>query len=120
MADELQEPTVETTPKAGALGSPPSANPEIDFVLQALVDFVNQGAMEFGITLLVQGLLVSGQLTSFHRYAGEFREKFQGALPPELREDFGSLLDAIHGVPEPAEQAEVLDKAVRHLPQFIH
>lgn len=65
---------------------PPAPNPALpDLYLQALVNIVNGKDIEFPITLFVGGLIVSGQLTSGHKY-------FEG-LGEQLTQFFGGPSD---------------------------
>jgi len=64
----------------------PEPNPALpDWYLQALVETVNGKDIEFPITLFVGGLIVSGQLTSGHKY-------FEG-LGTQLTQFFGGPSD---------------------------
>lgn len=73
MTDENQEQTTSASA---------DMNPALpDWHLQELVSFVNGGDLEFPITLFVGGLVVSGQLTSGHKYfegLGEQLTQFMG------------------------------------------
>lgn len=77
MTTESQEQPTATTP------APDSSLP--DWYLQSLVDMVNGKDFEFPITLFVGGLIVSGQLTSGHKY-------FEG-LGEQLTQFFGGPSD---------------------------
>lgn len=87
-----------------------------DWFLQSFVDIVNASELEFGITLQVSGLLVSGNLVGGKKYFDGFAEDFSGAYAndPETAEIIKNSL-AKHGeMYEEKEGVEILP------PQFIH
>lgn len=86
MSDESEEQVAaETTPP----------NPELpDWYLQNLVEIVNGNDFEFPITLFVGGLMVSGQLTSGHKYfegLGEQLTQFFGGPSDDTQENVNYL-----------------------------
>jgi hypothetical protein len=53
----------------------------VDWYLQNLVSIVNKGSLEFGITLFVEGLIVSGKLVGGKKYFETFAQEFARAYP---------------------------------------
>jgi len=53
----------------------------VDWYLQSLVSVVNESDIEFGITLFVEGLTISGQLVSGRKYFETFAKDFSDAYP---------------------------------------
>jgi hypothetical protein len=90
---------------------------ETDWFLQSLVKMVNGFTIEFGITLQVSGMLVSGNLVSGEKYFEGFAADFSGPFNAEpevaesIRKNFSSYGE-IYRVDN--------DEATRPLPQFIH
>ncbi|WP_263143463.1 gas vesicle accessory protein GvpU [Pseudomonas sp. RIT-PI-AD] len=67
---------------------------QTDWLLQRLVQMVNNTELEFGITLTVGAGLVSGQLISGKQYFKTISQAFAGASPDEteeIRSAFNSL-----------------------------
>ena len=98
-----------------ALQEPNSELP--DWYLQALVQMVNGKDIEFPITLFAGGLIVSGQLTSGHKY-------FEG-LGVQLKQFFGKSTehtdDVIKYFTQPAEiYLKDNKKEKTPPPQYIH
>ncbi|WP_421851711.1 gas vesicle accessory protein GvpU [Marinomonas sp.] len=88
-----------------------------DWYLQQLVDMINGKEYELPITLFVNGLIVSGQLTSGHNY-------FEG-LGEQLTEFFGGPSDdtskAVALLTAPADMYTNDDEdEEKPLPQYIH
>ncbi len=53
----------------------------VDWYLQSLVSTVNASTIEFGVTLLVEGAIVSGLLVSGKKYFEIFSKEFADAYP---------------------------------------
>lgn len=103
----------QTKPEASQ--EPDHAQP--DWYLQVLIDTVNGKDYELPITLFVGGLIVSGNLTSGHKY-------FQG-LGEQLTEFFGGHSEdtekAVQYFTSPGKiYAEETDSEPKSPPQFIH
>jgi hypothetical protein len=68
----------------------------VDWYLQNLVALVNDTPIEFGITLFVGGVTISGQLVSGKKYFETFAKEFSDAYPgsaetqENLRQAFAS------------------------------
>jgi hypothetical protein len=73
-------------------------NPALpDWYLQSLVDLVNGNEFEFPITLFVGGLMISGQLTSGHKYfegLGEQLTQFFGGPSEDTKKTVDYLTSA--------------------------
>jgi len=67
---------------------------EVDWYLQELVNFANEGGIEFGLTLFLGGCVVSGTLISgktyFEEFARGFSEACSGANQSEIYEALAS------------------------------
>jgi hypothetical protein len=91
--------------------------PSVDWFLQSLVSIVNDNPLEFGITLFVGGVTISGQLVSGKKYFETFAKEFSDAYPGKadtqegIRQAFASHT-AIYDRRE--------DEEVAPPPQFIH
>lgn len=89
-----------------------------DWFLQKLVQFANDYGFEFGVTLQVGGMLVTGTVISGAKYFDEFSDSFTGGLDErlELNETFQKLFTSyksIYDVP-PEESANVPP------PEYVH
>lgn len=58
----------------------------VDWYLQKLVATVNTSNVQFGITLFVEGIIVSGQLVSGKQYFEAFAQEFSAAYPGDAEE----------------------------------
>src|SRR5690554_2927731 len=60
----------------------------VDWYLQNLVSVVNGSNISFGITLFVEGVVISGTLVSGKKYFETFADEFSSAYPgdDEVRE----------------------------------
>lgn len=71
----------------------------VDWYLQSLVTTVNSTDVQFGITLFVEGAIVSGLLVGGKRYFETFAEEFAAAFPgdaegkEEIRRSFASYAE---------------------------
>jgi hypothetical protein len=89
----------------------------VDWYLQSLVSLVNKSNIEFGITLFVEGLTISGQVVSGRKYFETFAKEFSGAYPgnAESQENIRQAL---------ASRASIYDHkdsdGTPPPPQFIH
>lgn len=92
--------------------------PHADWFLQKLVEFANQFSLEFGVTLQVSGMLVSGTVVSGKRYFESFASSFSAGFVDfqEAGEAMKELIENYKGIYEsgPAEEAQ------RPPPEFIH
>lgn len=89
----------------------------VDWYLQRLVAIVNNTNVEFGLTLHVEGAIVSGLLVSGRRYFETFAQEFAGAYPDDEdgKENIRKALASHASIyDEPQAETEVLP------PQFIH
>lgn len=89
----------------------------VDWYLQRLVAIVNNTNVEFGLTLHVEGAIISGQLVSGKRYFETFAQEFAGAYPgdEEGKENIRKALASHASIyDEPEAGTEVPP------PQFIH
>ncbi|MCC4603233.1 gas vesicle protein [Xanthomonas campestris pv. badrii] len=90
----------------------------VDWYLQKLVGIANTSNTQFGITLFVEGVIVSGQLVSGKQYFEAFAQEFSAAFPgsDEEKEDvrlaFASHA-SIYDTEDDAQQGSTP-------PQFIH
>jgi len=102
----------------GAVAEATQPNPALpDWYLQNLVELVNRKDIVFPITLFVGGLMVSGQLTSGHKY-------FEG-LGEQLTQFFGGPSeDAKKSVEYMTSPKDIYIKKdesqERPMPQYIH
>ena len=89
----------------------------VDWYLQTLVSITNTQGMEFGITLLVEGIIVSGILIGGKKYFETFAEEFADAYPgdAETKEMFRDAIASAAGIYERKENGEDVTP-----PQFIH
>lgn len=92
-------------------------NAYVDWFLQTLVNCVNKSTLEIGITLSVQGLVISGVLISGKAYFKEMPELVTAACPEEFRESFKQFL-AIPGTLYAGDTNENVDINAA-LPQYI-
>lgn len=88
----------------------------VDWYLQKLVSIANSSGIQFGITLVVGGSVVSGQLVGGQKYFEEFAREFAEAWPGERREDIRRAF---------ASNAEIYQRSPQEdekgfPPQFIH
>lgn len=90
----------------------------VDWYLQRLVGIANTSNVQFGITLFVEGIVVSGQLVSGKRYFEVFAEEFSAAYPgsadekEDIRRAFASHA-SIYDNGDDTQQSSTP-------PQFIH
>ncbi|KGK58581.1 hypothetical protein FHR53_000663 [Xanthomonas arboricola] len=90
----------------------------VDWYLQKLVGIANSSDAQFGITLFVDGIIVSGQLVSGKQYFEAFAQEFSAAYPgdaeerEEIRRAFASHA-SIYDSEDDAQQSSAP-------PQFIH
>ncbi len=89
-----------------------------DWFLQTLVNMANNSSLEFGITLQVSGMLVSGNLVNgkvyFEGFAADFASPF--ANDPETAESIKKSFSQFGEV----YTHEGDDQADRPLPQYVH
>jgi hypothetical protein len=86
----------------------------VDWYLQQLVSIVNTSDIEFGITLVLGGSVVSGRLIGGKKYFEAFAADFAEAWPSETKSEIRRAL---------ASKAEIYDNsrdAQTAPPQFIH
>jgi hypothetical protein len=88
----------------------------VDWYLQSLVSTVNTTDVQFGITLFVEGAIISGLLIGGKKYFETFANEFAGAFPGDdeaketIRQSFASYAE-IYTSEESADLPP---------PQFIH
>lgn len=84
MADEQQEQNEQIEPMNPAMAD----RPKIDWHLQGLVTMANEHGIEMGITLILGGTVITGQLISGKTYFESFAEEFANAWSEddEIRE----------------------------------
>lgn len=90
----------------------------VDWYLQKLVGIANNSDVQFGVTLFVEGVVISGQLVSGKRYFEAFAQEFSAAYPgdadekEDIRRAFASHA-SIYDSEDDAQQSSTP-------PQFIH
>lgn len=89
----------------------------VDWFLQNLVNIVNTSDLEFGITLVVGGSVVSGRLVGGKKYFETFASEFSAAWNDESKESIYKAF-AQHG--DRYEQKEGEEGKDIPPPQFIH
>jgi hypothetical protein len=94
----------------------------VDWFLQTIVDYTRNG-IEAGITLTLQGQLVSGTIISAARYHDLFADQFASAFPEDQR---ASMAETMRGykrmygaAAEPGDATEE-EQADVPLPNYIH
>lgn len=89
----------------------------LDWYLQKLVATVNSSNVQFGITLFVEGIIVSGQLVSGKQYFEAFAQEFSAAYPgdAEEKEDIRRAFASHASIYDTEEDAQS-----SRPPQFIH
>jgi hypothetical protein len=90
---------------------------DTDWFLQSLVSMVNNSSMEFGITLLVDGMLVSGNLVGgkayFEGFGADFATPFKDPeVVKQLKDSFGSYGEIYDANPDDDKEPPP--------PTFIH
>lgn len=91
---------------------PPDSTPidlELDPVLQIFTNLANKSGLSFGITLMVDGLVISGFLISATEYYEGVSESWGAAWPQqELRESMQALLAKLkeNATPSPGNEYE--------------
>ncbi|MCC8537358.1 gas vesicle accessory protein GvpU [Xanthomonas axonopodis pv. poinsettiicola] len=93
----------------------------VDWYLQKLVGIANASNTQFGITLFVEGVIVSGQLVSGKQYFEAFAQEFSAAFPgsDEEKEDI-RLAFASHASIYDAAADDDDGQQSSAPPQFIH
>lgn len=88
----------------------------VDWFLQSLVSVVNEGPVEFGITLFSEGLIISGLLVSGRKYFSTFASEFSGAYPgdEETKATIKAAFESNSAIYDHEPDVEVPP------PQFIH
>lgn len=91
-----------------------------DWFLKTFVTMANESNISVGITLLVKGALVSGEIISGPKYFEELGKQFGGALG--MNEDDGAALwrplaESLYVKSEPYEE---VDGNTQQNPSFIH
>jgi len=87
----------------------------IDWFLQRLVDIVNGSDLEFGVTLIVGGSIVSGRMVGGKKYFETFAKEFSDAFPGDARERIYESFAQHGGIySQPNDENEGAP------PQFIH
>ncbi|WLA29785.1 gas vesicle accessory protein GvpU [Xanthomonas citri] len=90
----------------------------VDWYLQKLVGIANTSDVQFGVTLFVEGIVISGQLVSGKRYFEAFAQEFSAAYPggadekEDIRRAFASHA-SIYDSEDDTQQSNTP-------PQFIH
>jgi hypothetical protein len=86
----------------------------VDWWLQSLVSLANNSQIEFGITLNVEGLVVSGLLVSGRKYFELFAQEFATSLPCDSEETEDYIREKFAG------NADIYDTDAEDPPNFIH
>ncbi|MFC6841510.1 gas vesicle accessory protein GvpU [Xanthomonas theicola] len=89
----------------------------VDWYLQKLVTIVNTSAVQFGITLFVEGAIVSGLLVGGKKYFETFAQEFSAAYPGDA-EGKESIRQAFASHATIYDAAE--DQQATSPPQFVH
>lgn len=89
----------------------------VDWYLQRLVSIVNTSNVEFGLTLHVEGVIVSGLLVSGKKYFETFAQEFAGAFPggDVTKENLRQAIASNASIYDESEAGSELPP-----PQFIH
>ncbi|KOB19079.1 gas vesicle protein, partial [Xanthomonas arboricola] len=89
----------------------------LDWYLQKLVATVNSSNVQFGITLFVEGIIVSGHLVSGKQYFEAFAQEFSAAYPgdAEEKEDIRRAFASHASIYDTEDDAQS-----SRPPQFIH
>ncbi len=107
------------TPAAPAPG--PACTPGVDEILRAIVNGIDhQPGFEFGITLHVQGSVITGQLCAAQSYFDELSQilrDFDAARPNPAREMYSRLFTRASELLAPSKDHE-RDQSTS--PSFIH
>jgi hypothetical protein len=88
----------------------------VDWFLQRLVSIVNESGVEFGITLVVSGSIVSGRLVSGKKYFETFAKEFSDPMAEDSRASVYQAF-AQYGEIYSSSEGEGSDTPP---PQFIH
>jgi hypothetical protein len=88
----------------------------VDWYLQQLVAIVNKSDIEFGITLVVGGSVMSGRLIGGKRYFEEFARDFSAAWPTETKDEIRRALASKGELYDNSKDTDTLSTP----PQFIH
>jgi hypothetical protein len=94
----------------------PTSTPGADWFLQSLANVAANG-VEFDLTLLVGGFLVSGMLVGERKYFESFATDFSSTFPREAAEEVKKTMMAPADIIKKAEE-ESSDS--RPLSEFIH
>lgn len=89
----------------------------VDWYLQNLVSVVNGSNISFGITLFVEGVVISGTLVSGKKYFETFADEFSSAYPgdDEVREGIRQAFASNASLYDNQSKSKDLPP-----PQFIH
>ena len=98
------------------IGKPKQEGVGVDWFLQLLVRWTNQGQLLYPITLLVDGLLVSGYLAEAKEYFDAMQEEWDQAIHGQTKKV--SLFREIGETVREAQEAAA--ETFAPLPQFIH
>ena len=109
---------------------PETTYPLTDWFLQQLVAWANDRAMEYGVTLHVGGLAITGTLINGRTYFEEIAKLLAGAVTIENEEEGGgrsNLQEAIAGMGRIYPEREYIDRleagediSLPNQPSFIH
>ena len=86
----------------------------VDWWLQELMSLADSLQIEFGITLNVEGLVVSGLLVSGRKYFEAFAQEFATSLPCDSEETEEYIREKFAG------NADIYDTDDEDPPNFIH
>lgn len=99
--------------------NPDIANARTDWFLQYLVALVNGGGTRHGLTLAIEGSIVSGIMVSHREYFEEFARKYVEGLtaanPDEDWRDVGEIYASFG-----KDDSDDADDKIQPLPQYIH
>lgn len=89
----------------------------VDWFLQNLVSIANNSNVEFGITLFVEGIIVSGNLVSGKKYFETFADEFSNAYPgdPDTKEGIRQAFASNSSIYDSEDDEHDLPR-----PQYIH
>lgn len=90
---------------------------DTDWHLQTLVSTANTTGLEFGVTLLVEGLIVSGNLIGGNKYFETFADNFSNGFraEEETKEELRQAISSQGEIYNAAETDEEIPP-----PEFIH
>jgi hypothetical protein len=107
-----------STSTEASIAIQPSQPQQPDWFLQSLVNMVNASSFEFGVTLQVSGMLVSGYLVGGQKYFSGFASDFLAGIDnfeEETKQTIQSNFEAYGNVYKTPEEGQEVPP-----PQMIH